>query len=484
MPEGDRDGQRRPPRLLLAVLCAAGVANVYYAQPLLARIGTDLAIPVSDLGWVVALSQLGYLVGLVVLVPLGDVLSRRVLIAAQLVATAVGTTIAATAPTATGLLVGVTIAGLFSVVVQIAVAFAAAISDPAERGRTIGVVTSGVVVGIILARTVSGAVADLAGWRAVYLASAVLCAALAMAAAAALPRDRHREHAHPDEHGRRRRYLAALASVVALTATNRAFRVRAGMTFFLFASFGVLWSGIALPLSAAPWHLSTTEIGLFGLAGLAGVLGAARAGRWADRGHGHVVTAAALLLLIASWAAIGQTTSSLLSLIVGVVVLDLAVQAVHVTSQNDIIATRPDAGSQLIGSDGVFYSLGSALGAATTTTLYDHAGWGVVSLTGAGYAAAALAVWCVDQLLLRRTSREVSSRRVRAGSSGLRGCRSRRHGRENPRRTGRARRRPLGCFGDGEVDRDGIRNPASWPTIWGRSRGVRSGTGRTFGQRG
>jgi predicted MFS family arabinose efflux permease len=387
-------GGGRPPRLLLAVLCAAAVANVYYAQPLLERFAADLAIPTSVVGWVVTLSQLGYLVGLVVLVPLGDVISRRVLIAVQLAATAVGTGIAATASTATGLFVGVAIAGLFSVVVQIVVAFAAAISDPAERGRTIGVVTSGVVVGIILARTVSGAVADLAGWRVVYLGSAALCAALAVAAAVALPRDGHR--------GRRRGYLAALASVVVLTATNRIFRVRAGMAFFVFASFGVLWSGIALPLSAAPWHLSTTGIGLFGVAGLAGALGAARAGRWADRGHGQIVTGAALLLLVASWAATGQTTSSLLLLAVGVVVLDFAVQAVHVTSQNQIVATRPDDSSRLIGSYMVFYSLGSALGAVTTTTLYARAGWGAVSLAGAGYATAALALWGIDQLIQRR----------------------------------------------------------------------------------
>lgn len=221
-----------------------------------------------------------------------------------------------------------------------------------------------------------------------------------MLAAATLPRDGHREHDH--EHSRRRVYLTALASVVVLTATNRTFRVRAAMTFFLFASFGVLWSGIALPLSAAPWRLSTTAIGLFGVAGLAGVMGASRAGRWVDRGHGQVVTVTALVLLIASWAAIGQTTSSLLLLGVGVVVLDFAVQAVHVTSQNQIVATRPEAGSRLIGSYMVFYSLGSALGAVTTTTLYDRSGWGVVSLAGAGYAAAALAVWGIDQAIRRR----------------------------------------------------------------------------------
>lgn len=399
MPErSNRHGRGRPPRLLLALLCAAAVANVYYAQPLLERIGADLRIPLADLGWVVTLAQLGYLVGLIVLVPLGDAIPRRVLITVQLAATVVGTGMAAVAPTATALFVGVAIAGLFSVVVQIAVAYAASVSDPAERGNTIGIVTSGVVVGIILARTVSGSAADLAGWRAVYFGSAALCAALAVTAAIALPREECRRD-DSTGHGGRRDYLTALASVVVLTAVDRTFRTRAVMTFFVFASFGVLWSGIALPLGAAPWHLSTTEIGLFGFAGLAGALGASRAGRWADHGHGHAVTVASLSLLIVSWAAIAQTSNSLVLLGAGVVALDFAVQAVHVTSQNQIIATRPEAGSRLIGSYMVFYSLGSALGAVTATTLYDRAGWATASLAGAAYAAAALAVWGIDRLI-------------------------------------------------------------------------------------
>lgn len=384
---------RAPPRLLLALLCAAAVANVYYAQPLLGRIGGDLGIATSDLGWVVTLSQAGYLAGLVILVPLGDLMSRRGLITLQLLATAVGTTVAGTASSAFALFVGVTVAGLFSVVVQVTVAFAADLADPAERGRTIGVVTSGVVTGIILARTVSGALADVAGWHAVYLGSAVACAGLAIVAAMRLPHDARRPGAH-----RMRSYLIALASVPLLAAGNRIFRVRAAMTLFLFASFGVLWSGIALPLGAPPWNLSTTTIGLFGVAGLAGALAAARAGRWADRGHGDTVTVAALMLLIASWAAIGRLGDSLLLLAVGVVALDFAVQAVHVTSQDRIVATRPDAGSRLIGGYMVFYSLGSGLGAITTTALYDRAGWTAVSLAGAGYAVLALAVLGIDRI--------------------------------------------------------------------------------------
>jgi predicted MFS family arabinose efflux permease len=283
----------RRQRLVLAALCAISVANIYYAQPLLERIGTDLSIPAGQVGWVVAVGQAGYLAGLAMLVPLGDWLNRRTLISIQLVLAAAGTAIAATSGSTTGLLAGLGIAGFFSVVVQVAVAYAAALSQPAQRGRTIGFVTSGIVVGIIMARTVAGLVAQLAGWRAVYAASAVASLAMAAIAWKLLPGEPPRQRPHS--------YLRAVAAIAILGATNRVFRTRAAIAFFLFASFGVLWSGMALPLSHAPWHLTTSQIGLFGFAGLAGTLGAARAGRWSDHGKAAAVTAGALILLIASW---------------------------------------------------------------------------------------------------------------------------------------------------------------------------------------
>jgi MFS family permease len=159
-------------RLLLATLSAVAVANVYYAQPLLARIAADLAIPKQHVGWIVGIGQLGYLLGLIVLVPLGDLVNRRLLMAAHVAFTAIGTGLIALSDTTVGVLVGAGLAGLTSVVVQIAVAYTAAVSSPTERGRNIGAVTSGIVIGILAARTVAGTLADTAGWRTVYAASA------------------------------------------------------------------------------------------------------------------------------------------------------------------------------------------------------------------------------------------------------------------------------------------------------------------------
>ncbi|MEW2353572.1 MFS transporter [Spirillospora sp. NPDC029432] len=371
-------------RALLAVVCGVAVAGVYAAQPVLEPMGRDLGVPAGLTGWIVAAGQVGYLAGLVLLVPLGDVIDRRPLIAGHLALIAVGATLTAAAPAAWAAFAGLATAGLFAVVVQTAVAYAAAVSPPTERGRSIGVVTSGVVAGILGARAVAGALAEMWGWRSVYAVLAVLSLALAALVLAVLPPE-----------GRTRRpagYGHAIASLGGLFG-QRFFLTRGLIAFFLFASFGTLWSGLSLPLADGPWRLSESQIGLFGIAGLAGALGAARAGRWADAGRAAPVTGLALSLLVLAWAAIAQLPRSLWLLIAGIVVLDLAVQAVHVSGQHLLTAAYPDRTSGAIGGYMVFYSLGSALGAAATTAVYAVHGWAGTSLLGAGFAACALAVW-------------------------------------------------------------------------------------------
>ena len=378
-------------RLLLASLCAAAVANVYYAQPLLGQMGIDLGLDASQVGWIVAAGQAGYLVGLVLLVPLGDRLPRRTLIALQLGAAAVTLLLAATAGGAASLLIALALTGLFSVVVQVVVAYTAALSSDADRGRNMGVVTGGVVIGIVLARTVSGAVADLAGWRTVYTGSAGLLLLLAIVALLRLPTQQPASTPFS--------YRSAVLSVFTWTRTSRVFRTRALITLFLFASFGTLWSGMVLPLADAPWQLSTAQIGLFGIGGLVGALGATRAGRWADRGHGERVTGIALVLLLGSWHLIGQVNDSLVLFFIGVVILDFAVQAVHVSSQHRIVTDAPASGSRIIGSYMVYYSVGSGLGAVATTALYSGGGWVAVTVLGAAFAGAALLIWLVDRVV-------------------------------------------------------------------------------------
>ncbi|MFC3983026.1 MFS transporter [Streptosporangium jomthongense] len=368
-------------RTVLALVCAVAVSAVYGIQPVLEAAGEDLGLGEGALGRLAAAGQIGYLAGLVLLVPLGDLFDRRGLITAHLLLTAVGAGVAATAPNGGVAIAGLALAGLFAVVVQTTVAYVAAVSPAGERGRDIGTVTSGVVVGILGVRVLSGTLGELADWRTAYLVIAGLCVTLAFAVRLALGAETRRP---------RVRYGPLLASLGRLVVGDRLLLSRGLVAFFLFASFGTLWSGLALPLGAAPWRLGTTEIGLFGLAGLAGALGAARTGRWADRGLASSVTGWSLALLTASWLLIAQAGTSLWLLVVGVVVLDFAVQAVHVSSQHLLTTAHPDRGSGVIGAYMVFYSLGSALGAVTTTWAHSVAGWPAASLFGAGYAALGL----------------------------------------------------------------------------------------------
>lgn len=366
---------------MLALVCAVAVSTIYGIQPVLEAAGEDLGLAGGALGWLVAAGQIGYLAGLVLLVPLGDLVDRRRLITVHLLLAAAGAAVAAAAPSGGVAMAGLALAGLFAVVVQITVAYVAAVSPAGERGRNIGAVTSGVVIGILGVRVVAGALGELTGWRMVYLVLAGLCAMLALAARSTLDADVRRPRA---------RYGQLLSSLGRLVVGDRLLLGRGLVAFFLFASFGTLWSGLALPLGDAPWHLGTAEIGLFGLAGLTGALGAARAGRWADRGLAPSVTCWSLALLTASWLLIAQAGSSLWLLVVGVIVLDFAVQAVHVSNQHLLTTARPDRSSSLIGAYMTFYSLGSALGAITTTWAYSAGGWSAASLLGAAYAALGL----------------------------------------------------------------------------------------------
>ena len=372
--------------ILFAVACGAAVANVYFSQPLLVTMGHDLAMSPALVGSVVTLTHAGYGLGLFFLVPLGDVADRRRLIVAQLLLLVVALAVVATAHTAAILLAGMAAMGLLAVVTQTLVAFAASLAAPAGRGRVVGLVTSGVVIGILLARAASGLIADLAGWRSVYLASASLISLLALVLYRVLPR---RSDAPPTT----LRYGQLLRSTVTLFARERLLRLRALFGLLVFAAFSTLWSSVALPLSEAPYFLPHSVIGALGLIGVAGALAATVAGRLNDRGLSRRTTGIALTLLVASWVPLAFIRGSLWALVAGVVLLDLAVQAVHVTNQTLIYALHPDAGSRLIGGYMVFYSIGSATGALAATSLYTVAGWGAVCALGAAFSCLGLVLW-------------------------------------------------------------------------------------------
>ncbi|UCZ84551.1 MFS transporter [Pseudomonas sp. L5B5] len=371
--------------LLFAMACGLAVGNVYYAQPLLDAMARTFDLPAATVGIVITLTQVGYGLGLLLLVPLGDLLNRRRLIVTQTLLSVLALLVVALAPNGTWLLLGMACIGLLAVVTQVLVAYAANLAQPEQRGRVVGVVTSGVVLGILLARTVAGTMADLAGWRSVYLLSAGLTLLVALALWRVLPNAEQ----PPATQG----YVKLLGSLLQLFKEEKILRDRAVLAMLIFAAATTLWTPLVLPLSAPPLSLSHTEIGLFGLAGAAGALGAARAGYLADRGLGQWTSGLALGLMLLCWLPIAFTQWSLWALLLGVIGLDLGLQAVHVTSQSLIYSVRPEAQSRLAAGYMLFYSIGSAAGSIAATSLYAWAGWTGVCLLGASINAVALGYW-------------------------------------------------------------------------------------------
>ncbi|WP_282937260.1 MFS transporter [Paenibacillus sp. RC67] len=370
---------------LFAIACGLAVANVYYSQPLLDAMASEFGINESTIGVVVTITQIGYALGLLLLVPLGDLLNRRRLIVSQSLLSVLALGLVGIAPNNTLLLVGSAIVGLLAVVTQVLVAFSAVLAAPAERGRVVGTVTSGIVIGILLARTVAGFMADLAGWRMIYFVSAALTLLITGLLFRVLPsHDKVRVSTS---------YAQLLRSVFTLFVQEPILSIRALIAFLIFTSTAVLWTPMVFPLSQPPLSLSHTEIGLFGLAGAAGALGAARAGQLADRGLSQWITGVGLSIMLISWLPIGFTMHSLWALTVGIIAFDLGLQAVHVTNQSMIYSVRPEAHSRLTAGYMIFYSIGSALGSIVSTIVYAWSGWAGVCLLGAAISALALLFW-------------------------------------------------------------------------------------------
>lgn len=377
------------PRALVAVFaCAAGlsVANVYYAQPLLDMLANDFSISHGAAGSVVTATQIGCALALVFLVPLGDQWERRRLMLVQLGLLTAGLLCVAAASSAWVLLFGMTFVGMLgTAMTQGLIAFASSAAGEHERGRVVGATQGGVVVGLLLARVMAGGVADVAGWRGVYLASALAMLVLGAVLWRALPRQRAPATRQP--------YVALLRSMFALLREERTLQVRGGIALLMFMALSIFWSALVLPLSAAPFHFSHTTIGAFGLVGAAGALAAARAGYWADRGWAQRTTGAALLVLTLSWLPLAGLRVSLGWLALGVLLLDLAAQAIHVTNQSLIFAARAQAPSRLVGAYMLFYATGSGLGGVAATATFATFGWTGVCALGALVSLLALSFW-------------------------------------------------------------------------------------------
>jgi predicted MFS family arabinose efflux permease len=369
--------------LLLAIACGAAVANLYYVQPLLNVVGDAFGVSNARAGLLVTCAQAGYLIGLAFLGPLGDLVERRRLVTVLLLCAAGVAAACAAAPSANVLGVALVAVGATSVVAMILIPLAATLAGPERRGQVVGTVMSGLLVGILLSRTLSGLVAELGGWRLVFALAAVGMLVLAYALRRGLPL------VAPTE---RLRYPELLRSVRSLVTSEPVLRQRMALGALAFGGFAVLWTSIAFMLAKPPYGFGEGVIGLFGLAGLAGAVAAPVVGRLADRGRDRASLIVLLVATLASWGLLALGSSSLVCLIVGLVVFDAGIQGSHINNQDAIYRLRPEARSRMTTAYMVSFFAGGVLGSTLSATVYAAAGWDAACALGAGFALVALVV--------------------------------------------------------------------------------------------
>jgi predicted MFS family arabinose efflux permease len=379
--------------VLLAVACGAIAANLYYAQPLIALIAPSVGLGTVAASLVVTLTQIGYGVGLILLVPLADMIENRRLVIVTLSGTVVALAIAAVAPGAGLFLFAALLIGISSVAAQILIPMAAHMSPDAIRGRVVGNVMSGLLIGILLARPIAGVVADVAGWRAIFFLSALMMVGLLLVLAWRLPK----WQPAPGP-----RYGQVLRSLATLFRRNPLLRRRSAYQAAMFAAFSLFWTAVPLELASPRFGYSQSGIALFALVGAAGALAAPLAGRVADRGWTRPATGGALasvaLAFAMAWA--GGAAGSVVVLAAAGILLDFGVQANMVLGQRTIYALAPEARGRLNGIYVASAFAGGAVGSAIASGTFGQGGWSLVTLIGLGFPVAALLFYSTE--LLRR----------------------------------------------------------------------------------
>ncbi|MEU6774969.1 MFS transporter [Streptomyces sp. NPDC046759] len=379
---------------LLAVGSGMTVANLYYAQPLLSSLREVFHTSTAATGGLITLTQVGYVTGMVFLVPLGDRLEKRRLITALLAVTAVALVTAGLATDFPMLLIASLVGGATSVVAQILVPFAASLAPDHARGRIVGRVMSGLLTGILLSRTLSSLVSDLAGWRVVYLGSAVLMAVLAVALRSALPQQAPTT-AIP--------YVRVLHSTLQLIRTHPALLRRGLYQAAMFGAFSAFWTTISYVLTGPGFRYSPVGIGVFALVGAAGAAVAPPAGRWADRGLTRPVTGAAFALAALAFAVAGFGRHHIVLIALAAILLDMAVQATLILGQHTIYQLDPHARARLNSAFIATFFLGGALGSQLGSLTYHSGGWTAVTALGAALPVPALLYWLTEHRTQGRT---------------------------------------------------------------------------------
>ncbi len=376
--------------ILLAVTAGVAVASNYYAQPLLATLSKSLNVSNRATSYLVTASQIGYALGLAAVVPLGDLLERRRLITGLLSLSAVGLFAAAFSPNLAVLAIASFVVGVTSVVAQIAVPFSASLAAEHERGLMVGTVMSGLLIGMLTARTFAGFIADFLGWRAIYVIAAFLVFGLVCVLRRELPE--YRECSVSS-------YAQLMKTVWHLMRTERVLQFRSIYGACVFIGFSAFWTTAAFLLSSPPYQYTAKIIGLFGLVAISGVIASPVAGRLADRGWARCLTPLFLLCTLVSWLPIAMGARSLAWLVFGIILMDFGVHGMQITNQSEIYKLNPAARSRLTTGYMTTYFIGGAVGSQMGAMMYERFGWTGVCWTGAGFVGIALIVMLFDGLI-------------------------------------------------------------------------------------
>jgi predicted MFS family arabinose efflux permease len=369
---------------LLTVATGVSVANLYYNQPLLSDIARTFDVSPRAAGSIATLTQAGYAVGLLLFVPLGDVVERRRLIVILLCCVAAALVLAGLGPSL-GVVIAASFAiGVTTVVPQLILPFAAGLAPPAMRGRIVGQVVGGLLVGILAGRAVAGLVNDLAGWRAMFVGAGAAMLGLAVLLRRALPQ------APPSV---RVSYGALVRSLGTLFREEPVIRDAALLGALTFAAFSAFWTTLTFQLQEPPLDSGSAVAGAFGLLGLVGAAVAPIAGRQADRHHPRRTIGLALLGNIAAWLVLLVTGHRLWGIAIGVLLLDAATQAGQVSNQARVYALPAEAHGRFNTIYMVCYFIGGSLGSAVAVLAWDAFRWAGVCAVGLGCLLLAYAVY-------------------------------------------------------------------------------------------
>ncbi|MGE7926779.1 MFS transporter [Lysinibacillus xylanilyticus] len=378
--------------LILAISCGVIVANLYYAQPLVGPISSTLGLSSGAAGLIVTLTQIGYGIGLLFIVPLGDILENRKLVVSLLLFTAIVLAMAAVVKSATLFLATSLFIGLGSVAAQVLVPYAAHLSPDATRGRNVGNVMSGLLLGIMLARPLSSIMAEFMGWRAIFVFSAAIIFVLALVLVKLLPTRQPMTTTQ---------YPTLLVSMLHLLKTTPVLQRRAIYHFCVFGTFSLFWTTVPLLLTSPIFGFSQKEVALFALVGVSGAVAAPVAGRLADKGWIRPTTGLALALVIISVILPimiqSGSTLALVILVVSAILLDMGVSANLVLGQRAIFSLGAEIRSRLNGLYMAIFFGGGAIGSATGAWAYAMAGWKAALLIGIALPTIAMIYYATEK---------------------------------------------------------------------------------------